>query len=227
VRFEDLPPIDAVVVSHDHYDHMDLPTLRQLSAAFHPPVFVGLGNAAYLARKGIPGGRDLDWWQSAEIAPGVTVTAVPARHRSGRGLFDRDRTLWCGYVVSGPSGSAYYAGDTGPGTHFVQIRQRFPALRLALLPLGDSEPAWYLRARHMGPRDALPAALALGASTTVPVHFGTFPREDEGEPELLALLRAALAAAPEPKPRFAILENGQSLDVPPFAEPGRGPGQKF
>ncbi len=227
LRLEDLPPIDAVVVSHDHHDHMDVPTLRRLSAMFQPMILTGLGNAAFLARKGILRARDLDWWQSAEIGPGVTVTAVPARHRSGRGLFDRNRTLWCGFVVSGPSGSAYYAGDTGPGTHFRQIRERFPGLRLALLPIGDSDPAWYLRRKHMGPLDVIPASLELGAATTVPVHFGTFPREDEAQEEPVAQLRAALAAAPEPKPRFAILEDGQSLEVPPFEEGGGGPIQKF
>jgi len=217
LRFEDLPSIDAVLVSHDHHDHMDLPTLRRLSAAFHPAVFTGLGNAAYLGHEGVSGGRDLDWWQSAEISPGVRVTAVPARHLSGRGLFDRDRTLWCGFLVTGPSGGAYFAGDTGFGSHFERIRERFAPLRLALLPIGGFVPVWYMHQQHMGPADAVRACAELGAATCVPIHFGTFPVSDDAEFEPVEGLHAALARRPELAPRFTILDNGQSLDVPPPA----------
>jgi len=217
LRLSDLPPIDAVLVSHDHHDHMDLPTLRRLAAAFHPVVFTGLGNTAYLARKGVPGGRDLDWWDSAEITDRVRVTAVPARHLSGRGMFDRDRSLWCGFVVTGPSGSAYFAGDTGFGSHFARIGQGFPRLRLALLPIGGFVPVWYMRQQHMGPQDAVRAARDLGAGTTVPIHFGTFPVSDDAEFEPVEQLRAALSASPDPAPRFVILDNGESLDLPPVA----------
>ncbi|HEY7114692.1 MAG TPA: MBL fold metallo-hydrolase [Thermoanaerobaculia bacterium] len=220
LRFEDLPPIDAVLVSHDHHDHMDLPTLRRLAAAFHPPVLTGLGNAAYLARHGVPGGKDLDWWQSAEIAPGVRVTAVPARHASRRGLFDGNRTLWCGFVVRGPSGAAYFAGDTGYGTHFGKIAAAFPGLRLALLPIGGFVPAWYMAPVHMGPEDAVRACRDLGAVACVPMHFGTFPVSDDAELEPVETLRAALAKDPVARPPFTILDNGESFDVP--AAPGRG-----
>src|SRR5215471_5500008 len=95
LRFEDLPPIDAVLVSHDHHDHMDLPTLARLEAAWHPLVYTGLGNAAFLERHGIHDARELDWWQSAAIGEGAALTAVPARHMSGRSLFGRDHRLWC------------------------------------------------------------------------------------------------------------------------------------
>jgi L-ascorbate metabolism protein UlaG (beta-lactamase superfamily) len=217
IRFEDLPPIDVVLVSHDHHEHMDIPTLRRLAAEHHPPVYVGLGNAAFLARKGVPGGRDLDWWQSVEISPGVTVTAVPARHLSGRGLFDHDRTLWCGFVVKGPSGSIYFAGDTGWGAHFAAIGKRFPHVRLALLPIGGFKPEWYMREQHMGPADAVRAHRALGAATTVPVHFGTFPQSSDAETEPLDVLRATLAEAPDIAPHFVVLDNGQALDVPPVS----------
>lgn len=219
IRFEDLPPMDAVLVSHDHHDHMDLPTLRRLASAFHPAVFTGLGNAAFLARRGVPGGRDLDWWQSAEIAPGVTVTAVPARHMSGRGLFDQDRTLWCGFVVEGPSGAVYFAGDTGEGSHFAAIGKRFPELRLALLPIGGFTPLYYMRDQHLGPEAALQAQRDLHAGTMVPIHFGTFPTSDDAETEPLDVLRKALAAAPDLAPHVVVLDNGESLDVPPVLRP--------
>jgi L-ascorbate metabolism protein UlaG (beta-lactamase superfamily) len=214
LRFQDLPPIDAVLVSHNHHDHMDLPTLARLEAAWHPSIYAGLGNARFLGRNGISGARDLDWWQTGQVAPGVTVTAVPARHTSGRSLFDRDRTLWCGFVVSGPSGSVYFAGDTGWGSHFAAIASAFPGLRLALLPIGGSKPVWYMREQHLGPRDAVDAHRILGAYTTVPMHFGTFPNAQDGEFDPTDELRETLSGAPDVAPHFVALDNGASLEVP-------------
>ena len=104
LRFDDLPRIDAVFVSHNHYDHMDLATLRRIARRDRPAVFAGSNSAAYLARRGVPSARDMDWWESAAVSAGVTVTAVPARHFSSRSPFDRDRMLWCGFVATGPSG---------------------------------------------------------------------------------------------------------------------------
>ena len=214
IRFEDLPPIDIVLVSHDHHDHMDLPTLHRLAERNAPRIYVGLGNAAFLETNGVPGGVDLDWWQSTPVTPSVTVTATLARHMSGRGAFDQDHRLWCGFVVAGPSGSVYFAGDTGWGTHFTEIGRRFPNLRLAILPIGGFKPQWYMREQHLGPADAVAAHRALGASTSLPMHFGTFPNGEEGETEAVDLLRTLLAAAPDLAGRVAILDNGQSLDVP-------------
>lgn len=218
LRFEDLPPIDAVLVSHDHHDHMDLPTLRRLSDRFGPAIVAGLGTAPYLERHGVGRGRDLDWWQSTSIASGVTVTAVPARHHSRRGLFDANRRLWCGFVVTGPSGTVYFAGDTGFGSHVPMIAARFPRPRLALLPIGGFVPEWYMHPQHMSPADAVRAAQILGAGTTVPIHWGTFPASDDAERQPLDELAKALAAAAEERPSFVVLENGQSLDVPRESE---------
>ena len=215
VRFEDLPPIDVILVSHDHYDHMALPTLRRLARTHRPHLYVGLGNAIFLAGKGVPGAVDLDWWQSADIAPGITVTAVVARHMSGRGLFDRDHRLWCGFVVQGPSGSVYFAGDTGWGSHFAEIGRRFPNLRLALLPIGGFKPRWYQHEQHLGPADAVAVHRTLGATTSVPIHFGTFPNGDDAETEPVTTLRAVLDASPDVAPHFVILDNGESAEIPP------------
>jgi len=193
----------------------DLPTLRRLTQEFRPAVYAGLRTAVFLAREGVPGARDLDWWQSAQLPGGLTVTAVPARHSSGRGLFDHDRMLWCGFVVSGPSGSVYFAGDTGWGSHFAEIGKRFPNLRLAILPIGGFKPVWYMREQHIGPEDALLAMRDLGAQTMIPMHFGTFPNAAEGETEPVEILVNALAVSPDVRRRVTILDNGQSADVPP------------
>jgi L-ascorbate metabolism protein UlaG (beta-lactamase superfamily) len=214
VLFSDLPPIDVVLVSHNHYDHMDLATLSLLSTAHHPRVLAGLGNAAFLEKHGVARARDLDWWDTFPLAPGVTLTSVPARHFSSRSPFDGDRTLWCGWVVTGPSGSFYFAGDTGWGSHFQLIHDRFPNLRLALLPIGAYRPRWFMSQAHIDPEEAVRAQETLGAETAVAIHFGTFAQADDGEFEPVDALKAALARRPDPRPRFLVLDNGQSLDLP-------------
>lgn len=214
IRFEDLPPIDLVLVSHDHYDHLDLPTLSRLRDTFGPRVVCGLGNGAFLADNGIGGAEDLDWWGSAAVTPEVTVTAVPAQHFSGRGLINRDRTLWAGFVLTGPAGAVYFAGDTGFGPHFAQIAERFGRVRLALLPIGAYRPEWFMARVHCSPDDALRAHETLSAGTTVGIHFGTFRLADDGRDEAPERVAALLAEIPEPRPRFWVLGFGEGRDVP-------------
>jgi L-ascorbate metabolism protein UlaG (beta-lactamase superfamily) len=211
IRFEDLPPIDVVLISHNHYDHLDLPTLQRLASTHHPRVVTGLGNGALLAASGIPGAVELDWGQEAGLSSEVRVVAVPARHTSARGFGDRDRTLWVGFVVVGPGGPVYFAGDTGFGPHFDEIRRRFGPPRLAVLPIGSFRPEWYMAPVHMSPADALRAHHALGARTSVGVHFGTFALTDDGETEPPARLAALLEQDPQ---RFWILGFGEGRDVP-------------
>ncbi len=214
IRFEDLPPIDVVLISHDHYDHMDLPTLRRLNEKFHPRFFTGLGNADILAGANIPGATELDWWQGAALAPGVELTAVPAQHFSNRSLTDRNNTLWEGFVIQGPAGAVYFAGDTGYGPHFAEIHQRFGPIRLAMLPIGAYEPEWFMGAIHESPAQAVQAQRDLGASTAVAIHFGTFPLADDGQDEPVRALRAALRKAGPSAPRFWALGFGEGRDVP-------------
>jgi L-ascorbate metabolism protein UlaG (beta-lactamase superfamily) len=213
IHFADLPPIDAVLVSHDHYDHMDLPTLASLAAAHHPTIVAGLGNRALLDGEGIGGGVDLDWWQSIAIGHDVRIVSVPAQHTSMRGLCDRDRTLWAGYVIAGPSGKVYFAGDTGYGPHFAAIRERIGPVRVALLPIGAFKPRWVMAPVHMAPADAVRAARDLGATTSLAIHFGTFAQADDGDGEPVAELERALGAAPSP-PRFWVLRQGEGRLVP-------------
>jgi L-ascorbate metabolism protein UlaG (beta-lactamase superfamily) len=216
LKFEDLPRIDLVIISHNHYDHMDLPTLRRLQEKDLPRFFVGLGNGPLFVDKGIGPVTEVDWWKSTAIGPEVELIGVPAQHFSGRGLFDRDRTLWLGYLIKGAAGVTYFAGDTGDGPHFDEIKKRFGAPRLALLPIGAFQPAWFMSGVHVNPAEALKAHDRLGAGTSVGIHFGTFPLADDGQDEPLDVLQHELSRRAAPRPRFMTLKFGEALDVPPL-----------
>jgi L-ascorbate metabolism protein UlaG (beta-lactamase superfamily) len=217
VRFEDLPPIDFVLLSHNHYDHLDLPTLRRLAAAHHPRVLVPLGVRALLDRARIGRVEELDWWQAASGPGALRITSVPAQHFSGRGLRDRNATLWCGYVIEGPAGRVYFAGDTGWGPHFREIHRRFGPMRLALLPVGAFLPRWFMAPVHLSPSEAVRAHQVLDASTTVGIHYGTFRIADDGLDDPRQALGQALAA--QGRPRFWLLEPGVGRDIPPMTAP--------
>jgi L-ascorbate metabolism protein UlaG (beta-lactamase superfamily) len=209
LRFEDLPPLDAVLVSHNHYDHLDLPTLRRLART---RILTPLGNAALIARGGVFSARDLEWWQSIPINDRVTVTLAPSQHFCARSISDRNATLWGGFVISGPSGSVYFAGDTGWGEHFAEIAARFPSLRLALLPIGAYLPRWFMKPAHISPAEAVDAHLLLRAGTSIAMHYGTFNLGDDGEYEPPADLRRALKAKGEA--RVWMVEHGVGVEVP-------------
>jgi L-ascorbate metabolism protein UlaG (beta-lactamase superfamily) len=210
LRFEDLPPLHAVLVTHDHYDHLDRPTLARLGAA-HPQARLVTGLGVTRAIPALWRGRitELDWWQSAEAAPGLKVTFTPARHFSARGPFDRWRSRWGGFVVHFPGGAAFHAGDSGYGAHFAQIRRRLGAPRLALLPIGAYLPRWFMRHHHMDPADAVRAFQALGARFGLGMHYGTFQLADEAYEAPLKDLAAALQAARIPAARFRTLPFGR------------------
>jgi L-ascorbate metabolism protein UlaG (beta-lactamase superfamily) len=204
IEFDRLPPIHAVLLSHNHYDHLDLPTLRRLAASRQQPIFVApLGLDRYLESRGITPARQLDWGDSLAV-PGATIHAVPAIHFSGRSPFDRNQTLWSGYVIQSAFGTIYFAGDTGFGPHFAWIRDRFGAPRLALLPIGAYEPRWFMSPVHMNPEEALEAHRILGATTSIAIHHGTFQLADEA---IDAPRRRLLAC--EGGDSFRVLENGQ------------------
>lgn len=209
LRFEDLPPIDAVLVSHNHYDHLDLPTLRRFRG---PRIFTPLGNAALMKRGGVDGAHDLEWWQEARINDRVKVTLVPAQHFCARAISDRDRTLWGGFVLSGPSGHVYFAGDTGTGKHFEEIGARFQPIRAALLPIGAYLPRWFMRPVHVSPEEAVDAHLALKARSSIAMHFATFHLGDDGYDAPERDLRVALAK--KGAAGFLVLKHGEGFEAP-------------
>jgi L-ascorbate metabolism protein UlaG (beta-lactamase superfamily) len=177
-----LPPIAAQLVSHNHYDHMDAPSLRAVGA----PVVVGLENARLV------GGRlpvtELGWWDAVDIGD-VRVTYVPSQHWSRRGLNDANRALWGGFVLENGGVSIYHSGDTAYFEGFAEIGRRFPRIDVALLPIGAYDPEWFMSKQHLNPADALRAFGDLGARKVVAMHWGTFKLTDEPLDEPPALFR--------------------------------------
>jgi L-ascorbate metabolism protein UlaG (beta-lactamase superfamily) len=208
VAWEHLPSIDTVLLSHNHYDHLDLPTLRRLAAREESTFIVPAGAARLLRSQKIGPVHELEWGQSL-LRAGIKFHCVPALHFSGRGIFDSNKTLWCGYVIECPGQRVYFAGDTSYGSHFAQIREKFGPPSLALLPIGAYEPRWFMSPIHMAPEEALNAHAILGAKTSIAIHHGTFQLADEG---IDTPARRLIDCRP-PK-SFLILKNGQFAEFP-------------
>ena len=208
MRMEDLPPIDAVLITHNHFDHLDLPTLRQLATRGRSTFVVTARCARLLRSQKIESVHELDWGESLAIS-GFTIHCVPALHFSARGIFDRNKTLWCGYVIEYPGSLAYFAGDTSFGSHFAQIREKFGSPQLALLPIGAYEPRWFMSPVHMAPEEAVRAHEILGAKTSIAIHHGTFQLADDG---IDSPQRQLMASRRDDS--FLILSNGQSVEIP-------------
>ena len=185
LRFEDLPPIHAVLISHDHYDHLDLPTVARLARAHRPTFFVPLGLRAWFESLGVHDVVELDWWQSANLGP-LRITAVPAQHSSGRSLLldDQNARLWASWVVVGPDRRFFFAGDTGYHAGLSEIGRRLGPFDVAALPIGGYSDFRSHHPNHLNPEEAVQAFEDLKASLLVPMHWGTFElnREPFREP---------------------------------------------
>lgn len=182
IAFEALPSIDAVLVTHNHYDHLDVATLARLGAMHRPRVVTPLGNDVVI-RSGAPGLQvdARDWFQHVEVGPSVRVHLVPTQHWSARSMLDRCHALWASFVIESPAGKVYAVGDSGLGTGstFRVVGQRHTGIRLALLPIGAYEPRWFMREQHMNPDDAVQALEWCGAREALGHHWGTFPLTNE------------------------------------------------
>lgn len=215
LRLEDLPPIHALLISHNHYDHFDRPTLRRLCRRDRPVVFCPLGVAPALRSLGFREIYENDWGQSQAWGP-FRVHCTRAQHFAARTPFDRNRTLWCGWLLEHEAGNLYFAGDTGFGNFFADIREQFAPIRLALLPIGAYEPEWFMGPVHMTPDQAVEARRLLDAAAAVGIHYGTFALADDGFADPPARLRRALDGQPDAG-QFWLLPEGEGRLVPELA----------
>ena len=212
VPFDALPSITAVLLSHNHYDHCDRPTLRTLARRDDPLVVTPLGNGRLVRSSGIRKVEEIDWWEEATTSP-IPVTLTPAQHFSARGPFDRNRALWGGFVLTAGALRIFFAGDTGYAPFFRDIRQRLGPIDLALLPIGAYEPRWFMQQVHMNPAEAVQAHLDLEASESIGMHFGTFRLTTEGIDEPLRDLETACREQHVARWRFRTLDFGESVHV--------------
>jgi N-acyl-phosphatidylethanolamine-hydrolysing phospholipase D len=221
----ELPRIDLVVISHNHYDHLDAASVKLLARqAGGPPLFVvPLGLKAWFAGEGISQVVELDWWQSHRLGE-VEVVLTPVQHWSGRSLGDRMRTLWGGYALFAPQLQVFFAGDSGYSKDFADIRARFAdrqgaaqggGFDIALLPIGAYEPRWFMQEQHVNAEEAVRIHLDLGAKASLGIHWGTFELTDESldePPRKLTEARQALNVADN---AFFTLAVGQTRRLPP------------
>ena len=209
VRFGDLPPISLVLLSHNHYDHCDLGTLRRINQRFRPRFVTPLGNGRLLRSAGIREVEELDWWETRNSRLPVTVT--PSQHFSARGPFDRNRALWGGFLIEIGGLRILHAGDSGYGPHFREIPARLAPIDLALLPIGAYEPRWFMKDIHMDPAEAVQAHLDLAAGRSIAMHYGTFQLTPEGIDEPVRELEKALRERGVAAERFSAVDVGESV----------------
>lgn len=209
IAFADLPGIDAILLSHSHYDHLDRPTLARLERRDSPLVLTGKK-----VGKIVPSHRivEFDWWESHEIGNHVRATYVPAEHFSIRKPLDFNATLWGGFVLETPAGTIYFVGDTGNGLHFAAIRERFGPVTLSLIPIGAYAPRWFMSPVHIDPSEAVAAGLTVESQVSLAIHFGTFLLGDDAFDEPQRALAGAIAAA-------SSADREVDFRVPGFGEP--------
>ncbi len=214
VAFEDLPKIDIILLSHNHYDHLDVATLTRLRERFGPTVLVAAGDRRLLGPLGFEDIRELDWWDEIQINDTLEVTFVPAQHFSARGLFDRQKSLWGGYMIRSCGRRVYFAGDTGYSTHFSDINTRLGPPDIAMLGIGAYEPRWFMRPIHMNPAEAVRAHQDLGSRQSIGMHFGTFQLTAEAIDQPQADLERALSESGIPESEFVTLDEGETRIYP-------------
>jgi N-acyl-phosphatidylethanolamine-hydrolysing phospholipase D len=223
IALADLPPIDVILVSHNHYDHLDVASVRALSdkSGGRTLVLVPLGLKPLLEREGVRNVVEMDWWDRRTVN-GVEFNLVPVQHWSARGLNDRNQTLWGGWAVFAPDLRWYFSGDTGYSRDFADTRARFPAkakdgvlFDIALLAIGAYEPRWFMAEQHMNPAEAVQAHKDLGARRSMGIHWGTFSLTDEpldAPPRDLAAARRALGVADG---AFFVVKIGETRTIDP------------
>ena len=215
IAFQDLPPIDIVIVTHNHYDHLDMATLERLVAQHNPMIVTPLGNDAII-KASIPNARItiMDWGQAFEIAP-LTIHCEPCHHWSARGSSDRRHALWAAFVIEGPAGKMYHMGDTGfhSGINYKAAGEKHGAFKVATLPIGAYEPRWFMQGQHQNPAEAVEGFKLLGAERALGHHWGTVQLTDEAVEAPLEALHAALNQANISRDTFVALRSGQVVEI--------------
>jgi N-acyl-phosphatidylethanolamine-hydrolysing phospholipase D len=210
LSWESVARPDLVLITHNHYDHLDLPTIRRLPA--ETQFIVPRGLADWFHKCGRKNVLELGWWDFADLG-GLRIRSVPAQHFSSRTLWDRNRTLWCGWVLESANKTVYYAGDTGYCPVFREIGDRFGPMDLSLIPIGSYAPRWFMRPVHINPDEAVQIHIDVRSKLSVACHWGTFCLTDEPMDEPPKLLAQALSAARIPRESFRVLAIGETLEI--------------
>jgi len=208
IPIDELPPVHLILISHNDYDHLSVRTLRKLRRRHQCPVIVAVGDGRFAMKAGFENVSEMCWWESKDVA-GTTVHAVPAKHKSNRAPFQRNKLLCNGYVVERNGVGVYFAGDTGYGDHFKEIATRH-AVKAALLPIGAYKPHDWFRELHLNPQTAIKAFLDLKAEMLIPIHWGTFKISDEPlkEPPILLMEEAKKSGVSD---KVRVLKNGDTV----------------
>ena len=212
IPLELLPPIDVVLISHNHYDHLDEESIKLLEAKDHPLFLVPLGDEVLLKKWGVQNVRAMDWWNEQRVKD-VKFIFTPALHWSARGFTDKNKCLWGSFMIDNGDVKVYFAGDTGFGKHFSDIRTRLGPPDLSLLPIGAYKPQWFMHYYHLNPQEAVLSHLELKSTQSIAMHFGTFQMSDEGIEEPVRDLKTALEKFGLGDRDFFILDQGASFSL--------------
>jgi len=212
IEFIELPKIDVVLISHNHYDHLDLPTLKRLNKTFSPLFIVPLGNKILLNQNGIDNVVELDWWQQKKFKD-ATITFLPAHHSAQRWLTDRNRTLWGSFGIQVANKKIYFAGDTAYANHFKLIRQRWGKPDFSFIPIGAYEPREILKPYHLNPQEAVKSHLELGSHASMGIHWGTFQMSAEPIEKPVIDLEAARKEFHVAEKDFFVIREGEPFYV--------------
>lgn len=210
VKIEDLPKVDLILISHNHYDHFDKETLRQLNKRFAPKVMVPVGDKELAESIGLKDVTELDWWQDVVVGENVRITFAPTQHSSARTPFDKDESLWGSYLIQSGKRSIYFGGDAGYSSHYSEIKKRLGSPDIALLGIGAYLPRWFMQPLHMDPTEAVVAHKDLGAKLSIAMHYGTFQLSAEGFDQPLVDLQKALTKEKIPPGSFISLLEGET-----------------
>lgn len=214
LAMSELPPVHFILISHNHYDHMDMPALKDLARQHKPVILVPVGDRDKLTAEGIGNVFEYDWWQARDDEEGIGFNFARSQHFSGRWLNDRFRALWGAWIIRLPFARLYFAGDTGYADHFAQTGNTFDGFDLSFIPIGAYEPRWFMKSMHVNPAEAVQAHKDLKSRISIAMHFGTFQLTDEAIDAPVRDLESALAQEKEAeRPDFRVMEPGQTWNL--------------